>query len=191
MSAVTSLQRAVGASGAIGAVASAPRKSAAAVRRGAIARPWSGTSLRALFLDFDGVLHPTNIGLDFESEKVIGTGLFGWLPHLASVLRPHPDVLIVVHSTWRYTHDVDELREMLGALGGRVVGSTARGPRYESITGWLQQNPAVTSFRVLDDGASEFPQPLPPELILCDPRSGVSAPDVQAALKDWLDAGRS
>jgi hypothetical protein len=157
------------------------------IKRARFGRARVATPGRALFLDFDGVLHPTTIGMELESEQVIGTGLFGWLPPLASVLRPHPDVVVVVHSTWRYTHDVAELRELLGVLGRRVVGATPRGPRYESITWWLQQNPSFTSYRILDDDTAEFPDPLPAELVLCDPRRGVSSPEVLAALKDWLD----
>ena len=99
----------------------------------------------------------------------------------------HPDVVIVVHSTWRYTHDADELRLLLGALGQRVVGATPRGPRYESIEWWLNMNPKFGSYRILDDDAREFPTPTPPELILCDPATGVAAPKVLAALRTWLE----
>jgi hypothetical protein len=139
-----------------------------------------------LFLDFDGVLHPTLVEASPGQTEVICTGLFGWLPHLVSVLQPHPEVGIVVHSTWRYTHDVDELRMLLDVLGPRVVGTTPRGPRYDSIQWWLNQNPRYSSHRILDDDAREFPDPLPPELVLCDPRTGVTAPGVQAALRQWL-----
>jgi len=107
------------------------------------------------------------------------------------MLRPHPDVHVVAHSTWRYTHDVDELRLLLGVLGPRLVGATPTGPRYDSILWWLNQNPRYSSYRILDDDPREFPDPLPAELVLCDPRSGVSAPDVQAALKDCLSGPRS
>ena len=142
---------------------------------------------RIVFLDFDGVLHPTLIEADIEADEiVVGTGLFGWLPALVSVLRFHPDVSVVVHSTWRYRYDVDELRAVLGALGPRVVGATAPGPRYEGIQSWLR-NRQCGSYRILDDDASEFPQPPPPELILCDPRTGVAAPEVLAAIRKWLE----
>ena len=144
-------------------------------------------SARALFLDFDGVLHPTTIEADIEADEiVVGTGLFGWLPALVSALRTHPDVSVVVHSTWRYTHDIDELRDVLGVLGSRVVGATPRGPRFESIQWWLHTNPSFGNYRILDDDPKEFPVPSPPELILCDPSTGVAAPAVLAALRTWL-----
>lgn len=139
---------------------------------------------RVLFLDFDGVLHPT-LAQDARDER-IETGLFGWLPTLAKLLRPHPEVVIVVHSTWRYTHNDEELRELLEGISDRVVGSTPPGPRYESIQAWLSMHRSMTDYRILDDETLEFPDPLPAELVVCDPRMGVTAPGVQAALRQWL-----
>ena len=145
-------------------------------------------SARALFLDFDGVLHPTTLEADIEkNEIVVGVGLFGWLPALVGVLRTHLDVSVVVHSTWRYTHDINELRGVLGSLGNRVVGATPRGPRLESIEWWLHMNPRFGSYRILDDDPREFPTPPPPELILCNPRTGVAAPAVLNAIRQWLE----
>lgn len=148
-------------------------------------RPAGREADRALFLDFDGVLHPAVEGSP-ATGIVVPTPLFGWLPALARELEPHPDVVVVVHSTWRYTHDLEELRELLGGLGERVAGTTPRGPRYESILWWLHMNPRFISHRILDDAQNEFPQPPPAELILCDPETGVAAADVQAALRSWL-----
>jgi hypothetical protein len=141
---------------------------------------------RALFVDIDGVLHPTTVDGSAGTGDVVHTTLFGWLPVLSRALQPHPDVVIVVHSTWRYTHDLEELRGVLGALGSRVVGATPRGPRYESILWWLNMNPQFANYRVLDDDPREFPSPAPSELILCNPATGVSAPDVLHQLNLWL-----
>jgi hypothetical protein len=140
-----------------------------------------------LFLDFDGVLSPTTVEDSADAGEPVHTALFGWLPVLVAVLKPHPDVALVIHSTWRYTHDLDELRELLGSLGGRVVGATPRGPRYESILWWRHMNPAFTDFRILDDDAKEFPSPAPAELILCNPRTGVAGQEVLASLRGWLE----
>ena len=142
---------------------------------------------QALFLDFDGVLHPTVLSRFDEPPESLATVFFGWLPAIVDVLRTYPDVAVVVHSTWRYTHDVDELKLLLGALGPRVVGATPRGPRFESIEWWLQMNPSFADHRILDDDASEFPSPPPPELILCNPTTGVAAPEVLTSLRVWLE----
>ena len=143
---------------------------------------------RALFLDFDGVLHPKTIEADIETDApAIFTSHFGWLPALVGVLRTHADVVIVVHSTRRYTPDAEELKLLLGALGPRFVGATPKGPRYPSIAWWLHMNPQFANHRILDDDASEFPTPPPPELILCNPTTGVAAPEVLVALRNWLE----
>ena len=144
------------------------------------------SAARVLFLDFDGVLHPTLDDVEGGSGESVATGLFGWVPVLAMALKPYPDVEVMVHSTWRYTHDPDELRELLGALGPRFLGATPRGPRYESILWWLHLNPTFASHRILDDNPREFPTPKPAELIVCHPLRGVSDPKVLASLNEWL-----
>lgn len=145
----------------------------------------AGRPGRLLSLDFDGVLMPTLVG-----NQVVATPHFGWVPVLARLLAPHPDVALLVHSTWRRTHDLAELRELLGVLGERVVGVVPQGPRYQSILEWLSQHLEFTDYRILDDEAHEFPVPPPAELILCDPSSGVSAATVQQSLQLWLGAPR-
>jgi hypothetical protein len=143
---------------------------------------------RALFIDFDGVLHPTTTGLDVSNAAIVRTPLFGWLPVLAQALKPHPDVALVISSTWRYTHSLEELRDMLDDLGPRVIGATPRGARYESILAWLSLNPNVVSHRILDDDPREFPNPAPAELILSRGSTGISAPDVLQVLTAWLES---
>jgi hypothetical protein len=144
---------------------------------------------RVLFLDFDGVLHPGPSLLGHgEEQPLIATKHFGWLPALLRTLAPFPDVKVVVHSTWRLNYDEDELREILSDLGGRYLGATPVGERYASILQWLEANPDVTSYRIVDDEPDEFPQPLPEELIVCDPTLGVTGLEVAAALRAWLSS---
>ena len=144
---------------------------------------------RVLFVDFDGVLHPgpPTYGIG-PSSLFMTVRHFGWLPSLVDVLRPHPDVHVVVHSSWRFEYDEAELREILSDLGDRVLGATPatdRG-RYDSILAWLQTNPEYSSYRILDDDPEEFPSPLPDQLIVCDPTVGVAGLEVITALRRWL-----
>lgn len=66
--------------------------------------------MRVLFLDFDGVLHPvpavpTNRVVNGKPVmRAIQVLPFEWLPVLAQLLRPHPDVRLIVHSSWRLVH---------------------------------------------------------------------------------------
>jgi hypothetical protein len=137
---------------------------------------------RILSLDFDGVLHPLGTG-----TTTISTTHFGWLPVLERLLAAHPDVRVLVHSSWREAYRPEELQMLIGPLEKRFVGAAPMGQRYESVLWWLQMNPAYSSYRILDDDATEFPDPLPDELVLCDPLQGVSDPLVQAQLRSWLE----
>lgn len=134
--------------------------------------------VRALFLDFDGVLHPTPLS---DADQPLRL-----LPHLRDALLGK-NVALVVHSTWRYAYRPRELRELLATAGVPVLGATPYGPRYESILSWLDINPQVTDHRILDDDASEFPTPPPMELILCDPADGLLTAGVLNQLACWLE----
>lgn len=139
--------------------------------------------MRVLFLDFDGVLHA-------GPNVVAATRHWCWLPTLSQVLARHEDVRIVVHSTWRYEYDVDELRELLGRLGERVIGATPAAPRLRSIEMWLESHPEVSTFRILDDDAADFYR-WPGELILCDPAMGITDPQARQQLLAWLGGASS
>ena len=134
--------------------------------------------MRIVFLDFDGVLHPTPLADADEPLRL--------LPHLKRVLAGR-DVALVVHSTWRYVYRPRELGELLATAGAPLLGATPRGPRYESILWWLHLNPSVTDYIILDDDAKEFPDPPPAELLLCDPADGLLTPGVLERLGRWLE----
>jgi len=136
---------------------------------------------RVLFLDVDGVLHP---GPNVPTRLTH----MCWLPELEQVLSRHPDVAVVVHSTWRYRYELAEFRSLLGtSFGARVIDFVPAGERYFGICQWLAQHrrPGLT-YRILDDEAGEFPTPAPAELIVCDTRRGVDDPVVRALLHQWL-----
>lgn len=143
--------------------------------------------MRALFVDFDGVLHRAGNGLEDVGPP------FVWLPLLASALAEHPDVVIVVHSTWRYQHTLSELRAMLSSLAEVAIYAAPRGQRFEAIRWFLKMNPAVQDYRILDDDLSEFDPP-PEELLFCDSSMGLTTPGVLDLLEAWLQntkGGRS
>jgi hypothetical protein len=139
--------------------------------------------MRVIFLDFDGVLSPAD-----GNAAVIP---FVWLPILARLLTPWPDVRLAVHSTWRYLYKSDELPELLGTLGPRFIGAVPRGPRAESVLWFLHLCPSITSYLVLDDSPHEFPANFPGTLVACEPLLGISAPQVQAQVEVWLAGGVS
>lgn len=139
------------------------------------------TRLKLLSIDFDGLLHPVGTG----TTQTTAT-FFGFLPVLEALLAPYAEVRVLVHSTWRYSYQPAELQMFLGSLEERFVGAAPRGPRYESVMWFMQQNPQFASCRILDDDPLEFPDPPPAEVILCDPLLGMTDPHLQAQLCAWL-----
>jgi hypothetical protein len=147
--------------------------------------------MRVLFLDFGGVTHPSGADDERSAGRRATASLgrldvFCWFDILIGLLAGHADVFVVVHSNWRYACSPQEIGDLLGDLGRRYLGCTPPGDRYASILAWLARNPDVESYRILDDTARAFTDPPPPELILCDPRTGLSEPRVQAQLRAWL-----
>ena len=67
--------------------------------------PHRQETMRAIFIDFDGVLHPAG--------GPVGACLpFEWLCDLKALLSAHPPVRIVVHSSWRLTYPHEEIRDV-------------------------------------------------------------------------------
>lgn len=81
-------------------------------------------SVPIVFLDFDGVTHP---------EVCKGEQLFTCLPLIEDVLRNHPLVDVVISSSWREHHPLNELREFFAPdMRQRLLGSTPVTPRNEA-----------------------------------------------------------
>ena len=140
--------------------------------------------MRIVFSGLDGVMHP------WRASRVgfgdVPVRLFEWLDVLEALLAPHEDVFVVLHSHWRHEMTDGELAAALRCIGDRFLGSVPKGPRYSGILQWLAKNPSVSSFRILDDQASEFPQPPPAELVLCHPEAGIYDWKVRRQLQEWL-----
>ncbi|KKB69385.1 hypothetical protein BBMA_3915 [Burkholderia pseudomallei MSHR1079] len=142
-----------------------------------------------LFTDFDGVLHAADEpALDSNGRPIANERLFAWLPILADILEPYPQVRLVVSSDWRRLLDDENLRLVLGPLGSRFAGivetwGTSRADeilaevRRRNLTHWLavDDHPSVLGVSRRD---SRF--------IPCEPDAGLSAPAVQAMLRKRL-----
>ena len=135
-----------------------------------------------LFLDFDGVLHSMSGYGDDEP--------FCKLPLLEDLISD-VEVDIVVSSSWRFQHSLDELRTLLGKLGSKVVETTGeayvgRHARYNEILQCVERH-NINNWRALDDASYEFPSN-EMRLIACDPNTGVG--DFQLMqLAQWLQRG--
>lgn len=145
-----------------------------------------------LFLDFDGVLHPYGCTVDryFEKADLVE----GWL-------RRHPSVNVVVSSSWREQHSLDEMRGFFSEkVAARLIGATPvlrqeywqvadphdPLPMYErevEVTRWLEVNDAKhVPWAALDDQAGLF-RPFNKRLVVCHSAIGLTHHDL-----DLLDA---
>jgi hypothetical protein len=133
-----------------------------------------------LFLDFDGVLHSANQpGVVFTNVQLLEQALAG------------SPCQLVISSSWRFHHSLDELKQRLPvSLADRVVGTTGpalalKHARYQEIKAYLdQRGKSLANWRALDDADLEFPKECE-QLILCNANTGMSQAQVQAVSK-WL-----
>lgn len=107
------------------------------------------TPHRLVFLDFDGVLHPA-AGGPADAPP------FCWVAELAEELAPHPDVGIVVHSSWIDQHSVEDVREFLGPLGLRLLGTVGTGEKSLAVLSFVRSLPDLHHWIVIDDDATRF-----------------------------------
>ena len=140
-------------------------------------------SAKVIYLDFDGVLHPTSPVMD---------GLFS-RAHLLEELFANlqEPTRIIVSSSWRFTHTLKELQAKLpNALAQCVIDTTGapvigKHARYQEILTHANQLEPGTEWRALDDSYWEFPAHCE-QLIRCNPNTGISAKEV-AQLANWLN----
>lgn len=129
-----------------------------------------------LFLDFDGVLHP-----DPPTQQL---PLWWRAALLSEWLNMHPQVDVVISSTWRVGRTLDMLRDLLpSALARRVVGATgqiheALYARQLECEAWMRSNrPTWRSWAALDDRAWNF-RLFEKPFVLCDRRTGLTSDDL-------------
>ena len=139
---------------------------------------------KVIYLDIDGVLHPTSPMMD---------GLFG-RAHLLEELFTNPSdrIRIVISSSWRFTHSLAALQAKLpSALAQRVIDTTGpaligKHARYQEIVAHATSKlDPGTEWRALDDSYWEFPNHCK-ELIRCNPNTGMSSKEVDQLLL-WLN----
>jgi len=107
--------------------------------------------MKVLFLDIDGVLnnyHQRNFGESFSPPSCDA---------LNSILDRVPDLKIVISSSWRMW-GTDYMQKLLEKNGikdakSKVIDITGNelGNRGFQIHCWLNRNPSVTQFVILDD----------------------------------------
>jgi hypothetical protein len=147
-----------------------------------------------LFLDFDCTTHPLGCTPD---------RYFCRLKPLEAWLRVRPGVAVVISSSWRESHPLDEMHSYFSTdVQARVVGPTPvlkrdpwaqwdgemSPPRFDrevEVLRWLHDNATVrSSWVTLEDHVSLY-RPCNNHLVVCDGRIGLIQRDldrVDAAL---------
>jgi len=134
---------------------------------------------KLLFLDFDGVLHPSHLAGESPFNRA----------HLLEETLALFSPKIVISSSWRFTHNLERLQkiipESISSLIIATTGSAVIGkhPRFTEIQNYLQSyGPA--DWKALDDSYWEFPSNCK-ELIRCNPNTGISPKEIMR-LRNWL-----
>lgn len=142
-----------------------------------------------LFTDFDGVLHPEGCSVDL---------LFNRLDLLQDWLRARIGVEVVISSSWRTAHPIDELRSFFAEdLQERIVGVTPeymkidwsqfdgeapppRHARHAEILHWLKsRSDPWRPWAALDDQPWLF-KPFTRQLVVCDRTTGLTTVQLEA-----------
>jgi len=120
--------------------------------------------MKYIFLDIDGVMNSynsfmTNYRLkgkeswDIEDET-------GWDPHAITTLdflmQKVKGVQVVVHSTWRETYRLDELKKMFAKVGLAIDDVTTPGNKARSLREYVTGK-SITDYVILDDMDMEDP----------------------------------
>jgi hypothetical protein len=133
---------------------------------------------KVLFVDFDGVLHPTHHG----------SALLSQLPLLEFAIESY-DCALVISSSWRFHMEINDLKKhfslpvrdkIVGMTGEAYIGAYAR---FHEINAYALQN-SIVNWRALDDSYWEFP-PGCSHLIRCNPNSGLTQRQIDV-LTEWL-----
>ena len=140
-----------------------------------------------IFLDFDGVIHPADYLRfnEIDGELVLGSDVrFCWAGVLWDLIKDH-DRDLVIHSSWRTSFDLSQIRNMLPPeLRSRVRDVTGDGGRFDSIKEYVAVH-QLRKYLILDDAPEEFPLGLQ-ALVVCHPERGIDSPEVKERVIRFL-----
>jgi hypothetical protein len=156
---------------------------------------------KILYLDFDGVLHDEEVF--FHPRRGIymntpGRTLFEWMPILEELLIPHPDVAIVLSTSWVRIKNFSYAKKQLSAvLQERVIGATFHNREMRKVEFVLKPRGVQiaddvflrgpTAWFAIDDDHLGWPGWCRDNLIRTEGTSGISDPSIQEAIRIMLE----
>lgn len=155
------------------------------------------------YLDFDGVLHDSSVWLSPDRGIIIdtpGRRLFEWESILVDLLKPYPDVKIVLSTSWVTAKGFSYAKGRLHSLiGARVIGATfderlmaveefKMQPRSAQIVADANRRQPSDWFAIDDDGFG-WPAGARGKLVLTKGESGLRdiavQEEIRRRLADW------
>lgn len=158
---------------------------------------------KIIYLDFDGVLHPTGIRRHHITGEVScddGKPLFRWLPTLERLLDGH-QVEIILSTSWVFAFGFEQTMSYLPeSITSRIIGATwqdtddvarkyeyVRQYRCDQILVDAKKRGLVNSdWLAIDDDIETVSQHMREQFAPCDPTKGLSDSAVQAVISNWL-----
>ena len=165
-----------------------------------------------LFLDYDGVLHPDAAYL-IKGRPVLkckGGELFMWAPMLIEALAPHPNVQIVLSTSWARQFGFYRARKWLPAeLQSRVIGATWHSQmgkhqeaehrlgstwwdevdRYQQIRRYVIRAGLGSNWLAIDDQPGDWDERHMDNLVLVNGDDGLCGPFIVERLAELLCRG--
>ncbi|MFC7298076.1 HAD domain-containing protein [Herminiimonas aquatilis] len=157
---------------------------------------------RFIYLDFDSVLHHDSVYIHPTKGIYMrepGFTLFEWMPFLEQLLEAHPDVGIILSTSWVRVKSFSYAKSKLSSeLQKRVIGATfhkghmnkelfAQLSRASQILGDVSRRGfGDEDWIAIDDEAEGWPLMYAKNLIRTE-WAGISDPEVQAELNIWLN----
>lgn len=152
-----------------------------------------------LLLDYDGVLHPDAVYRAPGGGVVLkrdGAALFEWAPLLVEALAPHPELRIILSTSWVHALGFEAARDALPeSLRARVAGSTRdpfmamarwkRMERGEQIRRYVEHH-RLDNWIAVDDGVEHWPAEWESRLVRCHSDIGLAEPGKVQELMEAL-----
>jgi hypothetical protein len=134
---------------------------------------------RLLVIEFEGVLMPAGQALGNPVDLI-------WRPILEALLRPWPDVRIVVTTGRQPPSAASELSQLLGPLRDRLCGNTFGMNRQDAIPAAVALiNGAQFVHLVLVSDATGLPKHRL-NVVECNPELGLFAEETRLSVARWL-----
>jgi hypothetical protein len=159
--------------------------------------------MRVIVIDYDGVLHSADVWVSAGASPRLAESeatqtLFEHAPLLAGLLEQHPDVMLLLSTSWVSVFGYETaVARLPSSLAVRVLGATFRpdvhGPGFAAIARGYQvqveiRRRGIRDWIALDDDVKDWPEEDLDHLIATDPQLGISEPGALAKLRAWLVA---